>query len=121
NDLIISSAPPAKAGSASAVSEMAYEVGALLGTAVLGGIVTAAYRAHLELPAWVSPEARNAAEQTLAGALQVAQTLPGEQAEIVATAARTAFESGVSLTSGLSALIMVAAAAVALIGLRPRR
>lgn len=121
NDLVISSAPPAKAGSASAVSEMAYEVGALLGTAVLGGIVTAAYRAHLDLPAWVTPQARNAAEQTLAGALQVAQTLPHDQAVVVATAARTAFESGVSLTSGMSALIMVVAAAVALIGLRVRR
>lgn len=37
NDLILASAPPAKAGAASAVSETAYELGAVLGTTVLGG------------------------------------------------------------------------------------
>ncbi|MGB4779649.1 MFS transporter, partial [Microbacterium sp.] len=50
NDLILASAPPSKAGAASAVSETAYEVGAVLGTAVLGGILTAAYRTGLVVP-----------------------------------------------------------------------
>src|SRR6478609_4011380 len=45
NELILSSAPPEKAGAASAVSETAYELGAVLGTAVLGGLLTAMYRA----------------------------------------------------------------------------
>src|SRR5690625_5987846 len=39
--LILASVPPAKAGAASAVSETAYELGAVLGTAVLGSILTA--------------------------------------------------------------------------------
>ena len=43
NELILSSAPPAKAGAASAVSETAYELGAVLGTAVLGSILAAHY------------------------------------------------------------------------------
>jgi DHA2 family multidrug resistance protein-like MFS transporter len=51
NELILASAPPAKAGAASAVSETAYELGAVLGTAVLGGILTAAYRTGIVLPA----------------------------------------------------------------------
>ncbi len=42
NDLILGSVPPAKAGAASAISETAYELGAVLGTAVLGSILTAA-------------------------------------------------------------------------------
>ena len=44
NDLILSAVPPTKAGAASAISETAYEVGAVLGTAVLGSILTAGYR-----------------------------------------------------------------------------
>jgi DHA2 family multidrug resistance protein-like MFS transporter len=39
-DVILSSVPPARAGAASAVSETAYELGAALGIAVLGSIVT---------------------------------------------------------------------------------
>ena len=45
NELILASAPPEKAGAASAVSETAYELGAVLGTTILGGILTAFYRA----------------------------------------------------------------------------
>ena len=55
NDAILASAPPQRAGSASAVSETAYEVGAVLGTAVLGSVLGAAYarrsgRAHQHRP-----------------------------------------------------------------------
>ncbi len=50
NELILSSAPPAKAGAASAVSETAYELGAVLGTAVLGSILAAQFRSGIELP-----------------------------------------------------------------------
>src|SRR5699024_5621120 len=46
NDLILASVPPAKAGAASAVSETAYELGAVLGTAVLGSILTEVYRSN---------------------------------------------------------------------------
>ncbi len=43
-DVILSSVPKEQAGSASAVSETAYELGAALGIAVLGSIVTGVYR-----------------------------------------------------------------------------
>ena len=54
NDMIVSSVPAAKAGAASGVSETAYELGAVLGTAVLGSILTAAYQGQLQLPAGLS-------------------------------------------------------------------
>src|SRR5690606_1097238 len=57
NELILASAPPEKAGAASAVSETAYELGAVLGTAILGGIITAFYRGALMLPAGLDPAA----------------------------------------------------------------
>ena len=68
NELILSSAPAEKAGAASAVSETAYELGAVLGTAILGGIITAFYRGALVLPDGLPAEAAHAARETLAGA-----------------------------------------------------
>ena len=61
NELILSSSPPEKAGAASAVSETAYELGAVLGTAVLGGILTARYREGLVLPEGLPVGAADAA------------------------------------------------------------
>ena len=55
NDAILASAPPGRAGSASAVSETAYEVGAVLGTAVLGSVLGAAYARALDVPTSIGP------------------------------------------------------------------
>lgn len=120
NDLIIGSAPAARAGSASAVSETAYEVGAVLGTAVLGGVVTMVYRSHLVLPAGLEEEAAEVSTGSLAGALDEAVTLAPDLGTSLAVAARSAFESGVGITTGLGALLMATAALVAWRGLRPR-
>ena len=57
NDLILGAAPADKSGAAAAISETGYEVGSLLGTAILGSILTASYQGNLRLPAGVS-EAR---------------------------------------------------------------
>lgn len=39
NDIIVAAAPPERAGAAASLSETGYEVGAALGTAVLGGVM----------------------------------------------------------------------------------
>lgn len=70
NDVILSAAPANKAGAASAISETAYEVGVVLGTTVLGGLVTAYYRGTLHLPDFLSPMQMQLASETLAGATQ---------------------------------------------------
>lgn len=113
NELILSTAPPEKAGAASAVSETAYELGAVLGTAILGGIITAFYRRALELPAGLPAEAEAAARETLAGAYTAAHELPEPLAAQLWDAAVTAFESGVTLTSLIGAVLVVGAAAIA--------
>ncbi len=120
NDLIVASAPPARAGAASAVSETAYEVGAVLGTAVLGGVVTMAYRAHITVPDGVGASAADVARGSLAGALDEAAALGTDVGDRLADVARAAFETGVGLTTGLGALLMLTAAALAFRGLRPR-
>lgn len=120
NDLIVSSVPAEKAGAASAVSETAYEMGAVLGTAVLGSILTASYSAHLTVPAGLDAEQATAAQQTLGGAHAVADTLPPAQADALLAAAGSAFDSGVSVTSAIGAALMVISAVVAWKMLRPR-
>lgn len=107
NDVMLSSVPASKAGAASAISETSYELGSVLGTAVLGGILTAAYRAHIELPAGLSVEQADAAHETLGGATTVAgQVETGLSAELIA-AAQHAFDSGVLWTAGISAALML--------------
>lgn len=121
NELILSSAPAEKAGAASAVSETAYELGAVLGTAVLGGIITAFYRGALVLPSGVPAEVAQAASETLAGAYTTAQSLPGEVGDALWDAAASAFGSGVTVTSLIGAALVIVAGVIAGTTLRPRK
>lgn len=121
NDLIVSSVPAAKAGAASAVSETAYELGAVLGTAVLGTILTASYRANLVVPDGVTKAAADTARETLGGAHQVAEGLPVGQGAALLDSAGAAFDTGVELTSLIGMVLMAAAACLALLTLRTRR
>ncbi|QIG41292.1 MFS transporter [Microbacterium sp. 4R-513] len=113
NELILSSAPPEKAGAASAVSETAYELGAVLGTAVLGGLLTALYRTGLVLPPELSADAADAARETLAGAMHTADTLGGSVGQAVRDAASHAFDAGVTVTALIGAALVAVAAIVA--------
>jgi DHA2 family multidrug resistance protein-like MFS transporter len=121
NDLIISSVPPAKAGAASAVSETAYEVGAVLGTAVLGSILAASYRTSIVIPDGVGAADGAAASETLGGAVEVASTLPSSIGDQLLESARAAFDSGVVATSWVAVALMAVAITVTLITLRKVR
>ena len=120
NDVILSAVPAHKAGAASAVSETAYEVGAVLGTAVLGSVLTAAYRSQVAVPHEVPAAAAAAASETLGGAVEVAGTLPEPLAVALLESARAAFDSGVVVTSSIAAVLMLAAAVIAALTLRER-
>ncbi|MFK4231475.1 FAD-dependent oxidoreductase [Pseudomonas guariconensis] len=113
NDVILSAAPPAKAGAASAISETAYEVGVVLGTAVLGGLVTAHYRGALDLPAFLTPVQEHLASETLAGAHAVAAALTGDQASELMSIAVNAFEGGIGLMSWVTFALAVMAIVIA--------
>ncbi|WP_258804927.1 MFS transporter [Pseudarthrobacter sp. NS4] len=122
NDLILGAAPPEKSGAAAAISETGYEVGALMGTAVLGSILTASYQHNLRLPAALSEAApagaAHSAGETLAGAMEVASVLPAPLADAVREAAATAFDSGVHITAAIGLVLMSAAAVLAAVVLR---
>jgi DHA2 family multidrug resistance protein-like MFS transporter len=121
NDVIISSVPAKKAGAASAISETAYELGAVLGTAVLGGILTAAYSAKVVVPAGVSVADTVTATETLGGATAVAQQLPQSQAAQLLDSAQHAFGAGVGVTSVIAVVLMVAASVLVWVTLRDQR
>ena len=122
NDLILGAAPADKSGAAAAISETGYEVGSLLGTAILGSILTASYQGNLRLPAGVSElapaGATSQAGETLAGAVELAGMLPAPLAESVTAAARTAFDSGVHITAAIALVLMSGACVLAAIVLR---
>lgn len=113
NELVLASAPPAKAGAASAVSETAYELGAVLGTTVLGGILTALYRAELVIPEGIPDAAADAARETLAGAVQVAGDIGGSAGMALQEAAAHAFDAGVTVTALIGAGLVVLAGVIA--------
>ncbi|MFI7697447.1 DHA2 family efflux MFS transporter permease subunit [Nonomuraea sp. NPDC049480] len=115
NDNVLATAPRERAGAAAAVSETAFELGGALGIAILGTVLTSAYRANLELPAGVPGEA---AAESLAGAVGTAAALPAEQAGQLMRAAQTAFLEGAHLMSLVTAVMLAVVAVLALVGLR---
>jgi DHA2 family multidrug resistance protein-like MFS transporter len=119
-DMIVSSAPPERAGAASGISETGSELGGALGIAILGSIGVAVYRGALAdtLPADLPAQAAAAARDTLGGAVGVAAQLPAELGAAVLAAAQEAFVRGLQLTAALSAAVAVAIAVVATVLLR---
>ncbi|MGP7959677.1 MFS transporter [Sanguibacter sp. A247] len=114
NDLILSSAPAGRAGAASAISETAYELGAVLGTAILGGIMSAGYHRAVVLPPGLTPAQQEAARETLGGAASVADGLDAERAHALLDSAHGAFAGSVVVTSWIGVALMVAAVVVSL-------
>jgi DHA2 family multidrug resistance protein-like MFS transporter len=122
-ELVVGSAPPEKAGAASGISETAAELGGALGIAALGSVGVALYRARLEatLPEGVTGGAADAARDTLAGALEVADLLPASTAAELVAAAQSAFVTGMQATTLGAAVIAAGAAVLAGVALRRPR
>ncbi|BBC37930.1 MFS transporter [Streptomyces graminofaciens] len=115
-DVILSSVPRDQAGAASAVSETAYELGAALGIAILGSIVTGVYRGFAA-PAG-TPEG---AHESLGGAVEAAAGLPTAEAEQLLSSARESFVDGITVAAGAGAVVLLATAVAAWFMLRGQR
>ncbi|MGA5168019.1 MULTISPECIES: MFS transporter [Streptomyces] len=111
-DVILSSVPREQAGAASAVSETAYELGAALGIALLGSIVTGVYSDFVSPPG-VPADTSAAAHDSLGGAVEVSAGLPDETATALVTAAQDAFVEGLRIAAGVGAAVLLATAAAA--------
>jgi MFS transporter, DHA2 family, multidrug resistance protein len=113
-DLVVGSAPPERAGVASAMSETAIELGGALGIALLGSIGTAVYRSKMAGAghAGVPAEWLETVRATLGGAVAVAEHLtPGHAAGLLSPA-REAFAQSLSTVATISIAILLATAAM---------
>ncbi|MET9794773.1 MFS transporter [Nocardiopsis alba] len=117
-DMILASAPPERAGSASALSETSTELGTALGVAVLGSVGAFVYRNTVAVPDGADTSATAATEDSLAAAAVAAEELPESAAASVMDSAQTAFTSAVTVVGGLNAALSVLLALLIVAALR---
>jgi MFS transporter, DHA2 family, multidrug resistance protein len=116
-DVIVSAAPPGRAGSAAALGETGAEFGGALGIAALGSVAAAGYRTAVVdgLPLGLPPDAAEAATATIGGAVAVARQLPPAIAEPLLAVAHRSFTEAFATSALVGAgLLVVTAGAVAL-------
>jgi len=111
---IMSSVPKERAGAGSAMNDTSRELGGALGVAVLGSLVASRFDSQIA-PALggLSGSQRGEAESSLAGAIHVAQDLPGTAGSALVRQAQDAFLSGFHLAAALAAIVAAGAALVA--------
>ncbi len=114
NEMIITAAPPERAGAASAISETSSEFSGALGIAVFGSIGTMLYRATLStaIPDGLPAEAAAAALATLGGAVTVAHAVGGPAGDALVGSSRAAFVDALQLTASIGAATVLAASIV---------
>ncbi|MFC9424292.1 MFS transporter [Streptomyces sp. NPDC056987] len=117
NDVIISSAPPERAGNAAGVGETGAELGNALGVAAFGSVATAFYGARMAgdaLPDGVRPELADLARSTLTGAIGAADRLPGAVGDELLATARSAFTTGMHAAAlcGVGILVLLTVASL---------
>lgn len=117
-DLVVGSAPPERAGAASAISETSGELGYSLGVAAIGSAAVVAYRLGLDGLPPLDAEQTETVRGGLAGAIEVADRLPGEVGEAVREAASVAYMEGMTVAGLIVAGMIVAIAVGNLVFLR---
>jgi DHA2 family multidrug resistance protein-like MFS transporter len=115
NEMIITAAPPERAGAASALSETSAEFSGALGIAVFGSLGTVLYRSGLgeALPTGVPPATAADALATLGGAMAAAATLPAHAGDALRVAAAGAFTDALQFNALVGAAIVLAASLAA--------
>jgi len=119
-DLIVSAAPPERAGAASGVSETFFELGGALGISILGSIGLSIYRGGIadQLPASIPSAAEAAARDTLGAAVAAAGQLPAESGAALLAVARGSFVDGMQLVAAICFVLAIGLAALVLMTLR---
>jgi DHA2 family multidrug resistance protein-like MFS transporter len=112
-DMVVAAVRPARAGMAAAVTETGCELGGALGIALLGSLTVAVFRHGM---AGAVPPG-----STLTDALAAAAALPPAQADALHDLAVSAFAESFAVMCVAAAVLVTAAAALALIVLRPDR
>jgi EmrB/QacA subfamily drug resistance transporter len=116
---IMGSIPAAKAGVGSAVNDTTREIGAALGVAVLGSVASSSYGSAMAdqvaaAPVAVPPPAAEAIQDSLYGALAVADQVGGPLGQGLAESARVAFVDAMGTSLSVGALLVLVSAGIAL-------
>lgn len=108
-DLVVTAAPPERAGAASALAETGAELGGALGLAVLGSLGMAIYRSGVTatMPAGLTPETIDTVQETLGGAVVAAEQLPQQLGTALLDAARQAFVHGLQLNAMIGVVCFI--------------
>ncbi|GAB3141102.1 MFS transporter [Micromonospora sonneratiae] len=102
---IMSALPRERAGVGSAVSNTVRQVGGALGVAVLGSVLAGVYRSEIAPTTTGLPDAaRDAANESIAGAYGAAERLGAVGADVI-VAANDAFVSAMHVAAALSAVV----------------
>ncbi|MDS1270792.1 MFS transporter [Lipingzhangella sp. LS1_29] len=107
--LLVTSAPMGRTGSATAVQDVSGGLGNAMGLAFLGSLAMVIYRRVLEgsAPGGLSDADLAAAQESTGGAMSVAERLPGERGAELMDAAGSAFAVGTQVAYGVAAVIAV--------------
>jgi DHA2 family multidrug resistance protein-like MFS transporter len=117
-NLIVSSAPPEKGGSAASLSETSSHLGVAVGIASLGSLGAVIYRNDVTVPAGVPADAAESTRNSLEGALTAVQSLPADVAGQILASARAAYTSGLNVVAIVCAVLATATALIAVTALR---
>ncbi len=126
---VMGSVPVEKAGMGSAMNDTTREIGGAIGIAVMGSMLSSQYTSTLQadiaaLPAetrsQISEQVREAIESSIAGAIEVAESVGGADGDRIREGASAAFVSGQDLAMWVAVGASVLGAAVALIWLPAR-
>lgn len=104
---IMAAAPKEKAAAAGAIETMSYELGAGLGIAIFGLLLTRSFSAAIVLPQALSPSLAEKASSSIGEAVKVAQTLEPALAEATVQAAKIAFTTSHSVALGSAAGLLL--------------
>ena len=121
-DTVMAAVPTNDAGIGSAVNDVSRELGAALGIAIVGSLVSSLYSANVQdsLSGVVDPEIVETASEGIGVAAVAAGSLPADIAATVVAATNTAFVDAFTTGLVISAGFMAAATLAALL-LLPRR
>ncbi|MDW9432431.1 MFS transporter [Sinorhizobium meliloti] len=113
--LIVGTAPPERAGSASAISETSAEFGGALGIAVLGSLATLIYRMAMNRAdlSSLNPVQAEAVSATLAGAVETARSMPGSTSAVWLETAKSGFSLGFAICCVVATVTLLLLAIVA--------
>lgn len=117
-DLLMSAVPRSRAGMGSAMNDTTRELGGSLGVAILGSLLASRYASEVAGAVSNLPgAAKGVAESSLAGALTVAQKLPGEAGLMLADASKTAWMSGFRFSLIVGAIVIATSSIIAFVWL----